>query len=169
MKWLYLDTGQQKAQAYNAQRRKTNQVNPTIALTVCPEAGSRLWSRKGNPKKPSGQAALRIQRFKSREARDPIICQVKYWRGRNCTERGRSPDIYREVLSSQAEHWSHARNGSPHKYQKGIRKQEAEQLSELTWSWEEFIFPPALEKRSWTTRSIGWTPQKNHVSVMGIN
>lgn len=80
-------------------------MNPTIALTVCPEAGSRLWSGKGNPKKPSGQAALRIQRFKSREARDPIICQVMYWGGRNCTERGRGPDIYREVLSSQAEHY----------------------------------------------------------------
>ena len=66
-------------------------MNPTIALTVCPEAVSGLRSRKGNPKKPSGQAELRIQRFKSREARYAIICQAKYWRGRNCTERKQGP------------------------------------------------------------------------------
>lgn len=89
MKQLYLDTGQQGAQAYNPGRRKTNQVSATIALALCPEAASRLWSRKGNPKKPSGQAELRIQRSKFREARDPIILGAKYWRGRNCTEKER--------------------------------------------------------------------------------
>lgn len=79
-------------------------MTPTIALTVCPEAVSRLWSRKGNPKKPSGQAELRIQRSMSREARDPKICQAKYWRGGNCTERRWGPEAYREVLASLAEH-----------------------------------------------------------------
>ena len=161
--------------AYNSEKRKIKQVTPTIALTVCPEAVSRLQKsflqfpcRKGNPKSPVVRLSWGY-RDPSPE-RPEILKFVRRSTGEEETAQRRwGPEAYREVLASLAERWSHTRSGSPHKYQKAIRKQEAKEFLELIWSWEEFTFPPALEKRSWNTQSIRWSPQKNHVSVMGIN
>lgn len=98
-------------------------MSATIALALCPEAASRLWSRKGNPKKPSGQAELRIQRSKFREARDPIILGAKYWRGRNCTEKERELQKSAERSSQVWLSAGHMQGMKLHiNIKKGIRK-----------------------------------------------
>lgn len=91
--------------AYNSERRKIKQVTPTIALTVCgsfqaAEKFPAVSLQEREPKKPSGQAELRIQRSQSREARDPKICQAKYWRGRNCTKEMGSRSLQRGLSKS---------------------------------------------------------------------
>lgn len=166
VKQHFLDFEQEAGRAIIPERRKINQVDPTITLAFWIETISGWWRRE--PKKPDSFIQLRSWISESSKIKVSWTCEAELWRGELAHELQKWAQKFSWVVGwkphSTCIGWNSTRLDEEQLQGKeqllGAISQE--QFTELTQGWESFEFP--LGSTSFSTKTLKNKPWKGQTN-----